>query len=198
MINAAKLRRVAAIIVLAGASLTLGACATAALPSQMSVRPGDLAALDAGAPGYHRLRVVQIQGGSATNPLWLSNVSNDDFRAALVSSLAVMGYLADDPAKADLELTASIVDLERPVVAIQPTVVSKVRYTVSPAGGGAPLFDETLAASGTPTMAESFFEPDPTRPANEAAMRANISIFLQELQRTLKAKVAVKGGCRPS
>jgi len=93
-----------------------------------------------------------------------------------------------------LELTAVIVQLDRPFVTLQPTVIAKVHYTVTRVGGGAPLFDEMLAASGAASVSQSIFDPDPTRPANEAAMRANISIFLQELQRTLKTGGAAKGG----
>lgn len=170
----------------------LAACATNALPSQMSVKPGEVAALDAGAPGYHRFKVARVQGGGPTHPFLLSDVSDDDFRDALISSLAVTGYLDDDPSKADLELTASIEALERPIVALQPTVVSKVRYTVSPVGGGPPLFDDTLASSGSATLEESFLGPEPIRPANEAAMRANIAVFLQQLPDVLKAKLAAQ------
>ena len=86
------IRRVAgAAVVLA--LLGLGACASASRPEAMtlSATPGLIAG--AGDVGYHSVTSVTVAGGSETNPLWVSSVSNDDFRTALEASLDAAGYL---------------------------------------------------------------------------------------------------------
>ena len=168
--------------------LTLGACASGAAPDKMTIAIGSVPPVAAGQPGYHELKVGNVQGGSDTNPLWESNVSNDDFRSALQTSLHGVGYLSDDPAKANLEVTASLIDLQRPIAGIDMTVTSKVRYTVAPNGGGAPVFDQTIAASGTGKFGDALLGVERLRLANEASIQANITAFLQQLQDALKAK----------
>jgi hypothetical protein len=167
--------------------MALGACATGATSANMVATSGAPPPIATSEPGYHRLRVGNVQGGSETNPLWESNVSNEDFRSALETSLKSESYLADTPEKAMLEVSASLVDLQRPLAGLDLTVTSKVRYTVSPVGGGTPVFDETIAASGTGHMSDALIAVERLRLANEASIRANITAFLQRLHDTLKA-----------
>ena len=65
----------------------LSACATASLPSQMAASPNTTPTATSSEPGYHQMRVVQVQGGRKTSPLGESDVSNSDFKAALVRIL---------------------------------------------------------------------------------------------------------------
>jgi hypothetical protein len=69
---------------------------------------------------------------------------------------------------------------------IDMSVTSKVRYTVSPVGGGAPVFDGTVAATGTARFGESLLAIERLRKANEASIRANIASFLEQLRTALK------------
>jgi hypothetical protein len=153
----------------------------------MVAAPGAVAAVTPDQPGFHQLKVANVQGGSETNPLWMSNVSNNDLRSALESSLKAFSYLADDPDRANLQVSASIVDLQRPLAGLDLTVTSKVHYTVSPAGGGAPLYDNTVAASGTATFSDALIAVERLRMANEASIKANIASFIEQLRATLKA-----------
>lgn len=185
-----KLLRVSRLAAICGGLLMLTACATASMPSQMVAAPGAVAGVSEGQPGYKQFRVGAVQGGSETNPMWMSNVSNADFKTALESSLRSLNYLADENDKAQIEVTASIVDLKRPMAGIDMSVTSKVRYSALPATGGAPVFDETLAATGTAKFGEALLGVERLRKANEAAVRANIEVFIQRLQDALKAQSA--------
>lgn len=188
MIQIFRLSTVAKGAVVSAGLLVLGACATPAAPEHMAATAGVVTPVTTTAPGYHQLRVGHVQGGSETNPLWESNVSNEDFRTALESSLRGVSYLSETPDKANLEVNASMVDLQRPLAGLDMTVTSKVRYTVTATGGGNPVFDETISASGTGHFGDALLGVERLRLANEASIRANIAAFLQRLQDVLKTK----------
>lgn len=179
------IRRALKAFAVCGALLTLTACATASLPAKMTAAPGTVAAATPGDKAYKALRVLNVQGGSETNPLLASDVSNADFRLALEASLRQIEYLAADQGGAFL-ITASIVDLQQPFAGLDMSVTAKVRYTVVPAGGGAPIYDETLATTGTATMGDAFMGVERLRMANEAAVKGNIETFIKKLSATLR------------
>lgn len=167
-----------AVVSTAVSLLALGACASAARPEAMAVSPSAVEPVRPGAPGYQSIRVEAVQGGGDTNPLWLSNVSNAEFKAALESSLQTSGYFkADGP----WALTATMVDLQRPMAGFDLSVVSRVRYSVLDRSG-AIVFDETVAATGTATMSDSLLAVERLRLANEASIKANITAFLARLR----------------
>ena len=163
----------------------LSACATASLPSQMAASPNTTPTATSSEPGYHQMRVVQVQGGRKTSPLGESDVSNSDFKAALEASLRTSGLMQDDDAQAHLNLTASIIDLKRPIAGFNMTVISKVRYTVVQVGSTDPVFDQTIAASGTASFGSALLGVERLRKANEAAMQANIASFLTQFRASL-------------
>lgn len=181
-----KLLRASGLAAVSGGLLLLAACATASMPTQMVATPGTVTSAAVGDPGFKQLRIGAVQGGSATNPLWMSNVSNADFKTALESSLRALNYLADDAAKARIEVTASLVALKRPLAGIDMSVTSTVRYSALPTLGGAAVLDETLAATGTAKFGEALLGVERLRKANEASMRANIEVFVKQLQDALK------------
>lgn len=179
------MRRALRALAVCGVLLSLTACATASLPAKMTAAPGTVATAAPGAKAYKALRVVNVQGGTETNPLLMSDVSNADFRLALEASLRQIEYLAADQDGAYL-ITASIVDLKQPFAGLDMSVTAKVRYTVVPAAGGAALFDETIATTGTATMGEAFMGVERLRLANEASVKANIETFIKKLSATLR------------
>lgn len=185
-----KLLRASRLAAVCGGLLMLAACASASMPTQMVATPGTVAAAAAGDPGYKQLRIGTVQGGSETNPLWMSNVSNADFKTALESSLRALNYLADDGAKAPIEVTASMVALKRPMAGIDMSVTSTVRYSALSTVGGKPVLDETLSATGTAKFGEALLGVERLRKANEASMRANIEVFVKQLQAALKKQPA--------
>jgi hypothetical protein len=80
-----------------------------------------------GAPcTYDGLRPSDSQrlvDGAQTEAIGLSEVSNDALRAALGSSLRYLSYLADDPSKASYVIYIDLVDLDRPVAALDPALL---------------------------------------------------------------------------
>ena len=155
----------------------------------MSLSAGAAPPPVAGSKSDHNLRLGQITGGMDTSPL-VSGVSNDALRTALRVSLHSLGYLADDDSKAAFVVSADMVELDRPGEALDPalllvpvdlSVTARIHYTVTPAAGGRPVFDDTVATTGS-SNGDAFTPPGRVRKASEAAVRLNIVAFLQRLQ----------------
>jgi hypothetical protein len=172
-----------------GLGLLLGACSTAATPDQMTVTADPGAALSPGAGLYHALSVGEVSGGGQTNPMWFSGASNDDFRAALQASLGNLNYLSPD--NAAYVVSARLVNLDRPALAADPVVIiapldmnvtATVHYVVTPAGGGAPVFDGVVATTGTGAGGSALTSDGRVRKGVEAAIRANIAEFAKRLR----------------
>src|SRR5271166_2036306 len=75
------------------ALLLLAACATPANPKRMTVTQ---ASITSGFPEslQHAMCVRSVSGGEETNPLWISEVGNAEFREALTTSLSNAGLLS--------------------------------------------------------------------------------------------------------
>ena len=177
------LKAFAAVALIATATNVSG-CASGARSTEMVVK-SSIAPTEAGQPGYKSFRVAGTQGGSGTNPLWMSNVSNEDFKTALEASLKATNYLADEPGQATAEVTASMMDLKRPMVGLDLSVTAQVRYSATEVNGGAIVFDYVVAATGTAKMSEAFMAVERLKLANEAAIRANIEAFILRLRERL-------------
>jgi hypothetical protein len=172
---------------LAATLASLGACASGAKPEMMTLMSATASAKPAAAtqPGYRAMGVQQVQGGNETNPMWASDVSNADFQKALEASLKAFDYLVMDGAMAKYRVTASIVDVQKPLMGLDFSVTMKVRYSVM-TDQGATAFDDTIAATGTATMGEAFAGVERLRIAIEKAAKANIEAFLTRLATDLK------------
>jgi hypothetical protein len=180
-----KVKKRISIIALAS-FLALGGCvASGADPKRIAI----VATADARFPSDHpfagKTSLGNVQGGSNTNPLWMSNISDTEFESGLLSSLRSAGLLAENQSNAQYRMVANLQDLKRPLVGLDMSVTMTVRYTISPLAGGAPVFDEVVSVVGTATMGEAFAGAKRLQLANEKAANANIT----EMLRRVRAKV---------
>lgn len=159
---------------------SLSACASGARPDAMTVLPSTIKAAQPGDFAHRGMKIANVNGGSATNPLWVSQVSTEDFRLALEESLRGANYLGST-ADAPLSLTASLVDLKQPFAGFDLSVTSTVRYSVTDQAG-AVVFDDTVAATGTARISEAFAAVERLRLANEHSIRENIRAFIERFQ----------------
>jgi hypothetical protein len=179
-------RRIGVVATLALAAATLAACAEGARPDSMTISAGASAPLAPTDPNYKALRVIHVDGGSKTNPLWMSAVSSEDFQKALESSLRGIGLLADDPAQAKLEVTANLQSLQRPMAGLDLSVTSTVHYSAKTTAADPKIvFDDVVAATGTARFGEALLAVQRLQMANEASMRENIKVFIQRLRKAL-------------
>jgi hypothetical protein len=177
-----KILQSAALFLLIGVS---GCVASGADPKRVAIVATADSRFGTEHPMSGKTVVGNVQGGSNTNAMWMSNVSDTEFEGGLTSSLRSAGLLAENQSDARYRLVASLQDLKRPLVGLDMTVTMTVRYTVSPIAGGAPIFDEVVSAAGTATMSDAFAGVKRLQLANENAARANIT----EMLRRVRARV---------
>ena len=192
MFTATNARRLLTALVFACAAATVTACAEGARSDSMAltIAPG-AAAVGQTDPGYKAYRVAHVDGGSKTNPLWMSAVSSEDFQKALEGSLRAMGLLADDPAAAKTEISANLQDLQRPLAGLDMSVTSKVHYTAKSTADQKVVFDDVVAATGTAKFGDALIAVQRLQLANEASMKENIKAFIERLRKSLEgAKTA--------
>lgn len=156
----------------------LAACASPARPEAMALAAGAVVPATASDVGYRAVRVAAVQGGGETNPMWMSNVSNAEFKAALETSLQATNYFN---AHGPLTVTASMIDLQRPLAGLDMSTTIQVRYSVTDASGRV-VFDDTVSATGTARMGDAFIGTERLRMANEAAVRENIKAFIDRFR----------------
>jgi len=181
------LLRLIAGLALSASVLGVEGCASGARTTQMIASPS-MTPTAVGEAGYKQFRVAKAQAGSKTNPLWMSNVSNEEFQGALEASLRAANYLADQAQDATAEITASMIDLKRPMAGLDLSVTTRVRYSAMDVKSGAAVFDDTVAATGTATVGDALIAVERLRLANEASVKANIESFIQRLRESLKSK----------
>jgi hypothetical protein len=151
----------------------LAACAT---QQAMTVQSG---AIVNSSPKYRNaIAVRSVTGGQMMNAMTVMGVSNEPLRAALESSLAANGYLAQSgPPK--FYVDAEIINLDEPLIGLDFDVTANVTYKVSGAGTVATY---PIKSTARATFSDSPLGADRVRIANERAMQENIKQFLLALR----------------
>lgn len=163
--------------------LSLGSCASPATAEGMV--PVEFS-LEGGHPETVK---VQVEGGQETNSMGASNISNEDFVAALemaiVSTGAFSGVIEDPEGAADYLLEVAIVDLERPAAGFDMTCGLTTSWKLSEVGpegaAGALVFQEYIDTEYTATTGDAFAGIKRLRLANEGAGRRNIEEGLKRV-----------------
>ncbi|QHS10273.1 hypothetical protein [Sinimarinibacterium sp. NLF-5-8] len=126
-----------------------------------------------------KLGEVVVEGGKQTNPLWVSQVSNEAFAQALQLSLQQAGYLSG--AHNQYALRATLMALDKPLIGLNMTSTAQVSYVLRDAASDQVIFNEQIVASHTATVGDAFVAAKRVRLANEGAIRANIEKFIRRL-----------------
>lgn len=163
-------------VMLAGA---LAGCASSARPEQMVLKT-ETDTRPFPQPLLHAMCVRTVSGGEKTNPLWVSKVDNDGFRAALQSSMdgAQLTAAATD---CSYPVDVNLLGLSQPVMGFDMTVTSHVNYKVYDKAG-APYLLETIDAPFTATMSDAFVGVKRLQMANEGSIRTSIEKFFVKLR----------------
>lgn len=151
------------------AAAILSGCASAARPVAM---------ISGTTPGMADISddfvVVSVTGGEETSPLWVSKISSEDFKQALISSL--QRAAAYDPSSG-LKISADLVELKQPLIGFSMTVTPTVDYTIVDAAGTT-VFKERVVSPYTAKVSDAFIAAERLKLANEGAIRENIRQFL--------------------
>ncbi len=155
--------------------LALGACATPA--DRTAMIPGDISMVSASNPYRANVKQVATYGGQETNPLLMSQISAEDFKASLEEALKTAGILSN---KGRYTVRADILGLEQPMFGASLKVEMTVRYNVIDASGRIRL-DRTITSTYVAAFSEHLIAVERLRKANEGAARENIAQFLRTL-----------------
>lgn len=156
-------------------------CASPARIEEMSVYSSRLHSENAHLK--NAVAVTDVTGGRETNAMWTSQVSSEAFRRALESSLRNIG-LSDPVISANrYHLTADILQVTQPLMGIDMTVTSNVRYGLIEATTRREVFSKIISASYTAKFSDAFAGSERLRLANEGAAKANIQLLTEELLR---------------
>lgn len=156
--------------------LNLVGCATSATPQAMTVKPGSTAAVNPKLKGA--VKLGEVSGGKDTNPMWTSQVDNASFKKALEDSLAVSGYLANDPAKAKYAVSANLAALDQPLMGFTLDVKSNVAYQLTGSGVSRAY---PVNATGSATVSDALAAVERLRISNERSILENIKEFINQL-----------------
>jgi hypothetical protein len=166
-------------LILASVTLMLlAACATPADPRRMTVPQ---TSITTGFPEslQHALCVRSVSGGEATNPLWVSEVGNVEFREALTTSLSNAGLLAPQNS-CKYFIDANLLGVSQPSFGFSMKVTAHTNYKVYDSAGN-PILLATISDSYTePASALAGYVR--VKRATEGAMRGSISQFLERLR----------------
>ncbi len=167
------------VVLCLGAPLFLGACATGANPGAMTASVSEATLL----PQQSRLRraveVGTVAGGSETNPLLSSKVSDGDFADALRRSLAVHAILASG--SGEYRLDAQLVELKQPFGGFNIEVKTTVPFRLVALRTGRTVFERSITSAYTASFSAAHYGVLRLRLANEDAVRENIQSFIGAL-----------------
>jgi len=126
----------------------------------------------------NNVEVTAVTGGKETNAALKSEISSEDFSAALKASLSKQGLLSDQ-GKYQLQVKLSIVDQD--LFGADMTVTTHVQYVLTDIETNSVLLDDVIAAPYTATMGDALLGATRLRMANEGSGRKNIEKLLEKL-----------------
>lgn len=160
----------------------LSACATPARVEQMRVdTPEAVRQAIAGSAMKEAVSIKEVSGGKETNPLWVSNISNEDFRRALEDSLRSAGLLAPTAQGGRYLLTVNLLSLAQPMFGADMTVTASVLYTLVDSRSGKEVWVRTITLPYTAAFGDSILGVERLKLANEGAARVNIRKLVELL-----------------
>lgn len=133
-----------------------------------------------------KIFVKESKGGSSTLPFWTSEISNDNFTTAVKDSLLAsktFSALANNWDE-DWGLEIEIIDVDQPMVGVDMTVATNIKYTLY--FKGKKTYEISVHEKGKATMNDTFFAVKRLRLANEKSAKKNIEKFISDLE---KAKI---------
>jgi hypothetical protein len=131
---------------------------------------------------FNRSVRVSVAGGRETNPMWTSQVSSEDFRRALETSLQrhrVFSRVIRN-AGADYQLSVTLVRLKQPFAGFDMTVAAEVMWRLT-SNSGRVVWQQTTNQSYKATVGDALVGVNRLRLANEGTIRENIKLGIERI-----------------
>lgn len=126
---------------------------------------------------------VSVVGGSPTSSIGMSQISDEDFAAALQQSIEQSKLFARvlTDGTGDYRLLAFIAQLDHPFIGTSLTVSMEVDYTLSRNQSTQVVWRKAITSSYTAPFSAAFVAATRLRLAMEGAARKNIEQAMQEI-----------------
>jgi hypothetical protein len=127
----------------------------------------------------NEIALTEVTGGEETNPMWTSEVSNEEFKKALMESLRMQQLLANGTGK--YNLTVNLTEVDQPMFGLSFTATSISQYILRNNKTKDIVFDESITGSHTATFGDAVYAPNRLKLATEGSIKENIKIFINNL-----------------
>ncbi len=128
---------------------------------------------------YQSMELAEVSGGKKTNPLWTSQIGNEEFQKALLNSLQAHALISVSETK--YKLTAKLLKIKQPLMGLSLTVKSSIKYELMDVLTQKIVYDETVDVEYTAEFGDSFLASKRLQLANEGAIKDNILKFITNL-----------------
>ncbi|WP_370979355.1 hypothetical protein [Agaribacterium sp. ZY112] len=160
------------------ALLGLGACAQHTRTGQMVSASTELSSLQFPDELQGNIEVRYVSGAQEDNPLWHSEVNNQQFSDALKRSLAAVKLGSEE---ANYELDIELLRIDYPVLGFNTTVSTHIHYRLLNKQTEETYFEQKVVSPYTVTQDEAFLAAERLRLATEGSAKTNIKVFLRRL-----------------
>jgi hypothetical protein len=125
--------------------------------------------------------IAEVSGGTPRSEI-LANITNEDFKQALETSLVKSGLFKSTGGNG-YRVEAFITSIKQPAIGLSMTVGMEVSYVLKK--GGATVWTRSIKSTYTAPVGEAFAGAVRVRKATEGAARENIKQLIQSLDQKL-------------
>lgn len=126
--------------------------------------------------------IDKVTGGSETNPLWRSEISDLDFKEALRQSFLNLGYLSTKPENDRYVLVVNLKNVDQPYFGLDFKVTTSINYILMEKSSKKIIFNHDIVESSTATFTDATFGVKRLRLANESSIKKNIGQLIYLIQ----------------
>lgn len=162
-------------------AMALTGCAAPARVEQMTATHFNTAKIASANTLKNSIVVNDVSGGKSTNPLFMSNIGNEEFKQSLMNSLNSVGFLTTNKDQRRYSLDVTIGGLDQPMMGLDMTVTATVNYRLEDTATQKVVFSRVIATPYTATLSDTLNGAKRLKLANEGAAKKNIEQFIDEL-----------------
>jgi hypothetical protein len=128
---------------------------------------------------------VQTNGGQPTNPMWTSQIADQDLanaiQASILSNQLFSGVV--NIGNADYVLNATIFKIDQPMVGFSMEVGVEIMWSLTPKGATKPVWEKSIHTRVRKGVGDAFAGVTRVRIATEASAKENITQALTEISK---------------
>jgi len=157
--------------------LSLSGCSS---PTQPSAMQADVLPL-----GHKHSQTVAVQtnGGQPTNPMWTSQIADQDLASAIQESILKNQLFSGvvSIGNADYVLNATIFKIDQPIMGFRMEVGIEISWSLTPKGSTKPVWEKSIHTRVSKGVGDAFAAVKRIRIATEASAKENITQALTEI-----------------